>query len=95
MADLARKQRVDTTLLATRADLVALLRGDDDARLLHGWRAELVGDGIQRLVQGKRRPHVRRRGGLRLIDVAADDPAVVDQLRAALRSFAHSLSKRR
>ena len=70
MADLARKQRVDTTLLATRADLVALLRGDSDARLLQGWRAELVGDGVQRLVQGKAGLTFDGRGGLRLIDVA-------------------------
>lgn len=70
MADLARKQRVDTTLLATRADLVSLLRGDSDARLLQGWRAELVGDGIQRLVQGKAGLTFDGRGGLRLIDVA-------------------------
>ena len=70
MADLARKQRVDTSLLATRADLVALLRGDDDARLLHGWRAQLVGDGVQRLVQGKAGLTFDGRGGLRLIDVA-------------------------
>ncbi len=70
MSDLARKQRVDTTLLATRADLVALLRGDNDARLLRGWRAELVGDGVQRLVQGKAGLTFDGRGGLRLIDVA-------------------------
>jgi len=70
MADLARKQRVDTALLATRADLVALLRGDSDARLLQGWRAELVGDGVQRLVQGRAGLTFDGRGGLRLIDVA-------------------------
>lgn len=70
MADLARKQRVDTSLLATRADLVALLRGDSDARLLRGWRAGLVGDDIQRLVQGKAGLTFDGRGGLRLIDVA-------------------------
>jgi ribonuclease D len=70
MADLARKQRVDTALLATRADLVALLRGDSDARLLHGWRAELVGDGVQRLVQGRAGLTFDGRGGLRLIDVS-------------------------
>ncbi|HEX2783181.1 MAG TPA: HRDC domain-containing protein [Ilumatobacteraceae bacterium] len=74
MADLARKQRVDTSLLATRADLVALLRGDDNARLLQGWRAELVGDDIQRLVQGRAGLTFDGRGGLRLIDVA-DDPS--------------------
>ena len=70
MADLARRQRVDTTLLATRADLVALLRGDADARLLQGWRAELVGDGVQRLIQGKAGLTFDGRGGLTLIDVA-------------------------
>ncbi|MGZ4804986.1 MAG: ribonuclease D [Ilumatobacteraceae bacterium] len=73
MADLARKQRVDTSLLATRADLVALLRGDADARLLAGWRAQLVGDDIQRLVQGKAALTFDGRGGLRLIDVAGLD----------------------
>ena len=35
-----------------------------------GWRAELVGDGIQRLVQGKAGLTFDGRGGLRLIDVA-------------------------
>ena len=70
LADLARKQRVDTTLLATRADLVALLRGDRDARLTQGWRAELVGDGIQRLVHGRAGLTFDGRGGLRLIDVS-------------------------
>jgi ribonuclease D len=73
MADLGRKQRVDTSLLATRADLVALLRGDDDARLLTGWRAQLVGDDIQRLVQGKAGLTFDGRGGLRLIDVAGPE----------------------
>jgi ribonuclease D len=70
VADLARRQRVDTSLLATRADLVALLRGDSGARLLRGWRAQLVGDGIQRLVQGKAGLTFDGRGGLTLIDVA-------------------------
>ncbi len=69
IADLARKQRVDSSLLATRSDLVALLRGDEGARLLRGWRAELVGDGIQRLVQGKAGLTFDGRGGLKLIAV--------------------------
>jgi ribonuclease D len=49
---LARDQHLDATLLATRADLEDLLRSDPDARLAHGWRAELVGEQIRRLVQG-------------------------------------------
>ena len=46
------RSRIDTALLATRADLVAIIRGDPDARLAHGWRAELVGDGLTRLMDG-------------------------------------------
>ena len=71
VSEVARTQRVDTALLATRADLVALLRGDSDARLAHGWRAELVGDGIKRLVEGSAGLTFDGRGGLRLVDVPA------------------------
>jgi ribonuclease D len=53
VSQLARDLRIDTGLLATRADLVALLRGDEDARLSEGWRAELVGEPIRRLVAGE------------------------------------------
>jgi len=38
--------------------------------LLHGWRAELVGDDVQRLVQGRAGLTFDGRGGLRLIDVS-------------------------
>ncbi len=53
VGQLARDERIDPALLATRADIVAFLRGDDDARLGSGWRNELVGDGIRRLVGGE------------------------------------------
>jgi ribonuclease D len=52
VSQLARDERIDTALLATRADIVAVLRGDDDARLASGWRSELLGDGIRRLLGG-------------------------------------------
>ena len=39
-------------MLATRADLIALLSGDPASRLASGWRAELLGDDIQALVSG-------------------------------------------
>ncbi len=70
VSEVARTQRVDTALLATRADITALLRGDADARLAHGWRAEFVGDGIRRLVEGSAGLTFDGKGGLRLIDVA-------------------------
>lgn len=53
VAQLARDERLDPALLATRADIVAFLRGDIDARLGAGWRQDLVGDGIRRLVGGE------------------------------------------
>ena len=70
VSQLARDEQVDTALLATRADLVAFLRGDDDARLASGWRAELVGDGIRRLVAGEAGLTFDGQGRLRLISVA-------------------------
>jgi hypothetical protein len=53
IAQLARDARIDTAMLATRHDLVAFLRQDEDARLRTGWRAELVGKNIERLVSGE------------------------------------------
>lgn len=69
MSELARTEQLDTSLLATRADLVALLRGDPDARLLSGWRAEVVGDDVRRLVEGRAALTFDGQGKLRLIDV--------------------------
>lgn len=75
ISELARQRKVDTALLATRSDVVALLRGDTEARLAHGWRAAVVGDGVQRLVRGEAGLTFDGRGGLRLIDVVAPSPA--------------------
>ena len=69
ISQVARDARVDTALLATRADLVAALRGDPDARLAHGWRAELVGDGLSRLMEGRAGLTFDGKGSLRLIDL--------------------------
>ncbi len=51
ISQLARNQKLDPALLATRADVEALLR-KEDCRLRHGWRAELVGAPIEALVSG-------------------------------------------
>jgi ribonuclease D len=53
IAQLARTVRIDATLLATRSDIAALLRGDPEARLATGWRSHLVGEPIRRLVEGE------------------------------------------
>jgi len=53
ISQLSRQLHIDTMLLATRADVEALLRGEEDARLTIGWRADVVGQDIQRLVEGR------------------------------------------
>lgn len=53
VTQLARDLELETSLLATRADLEDLLRGVPDARLTQGWRAELVGEPIRRLLAGE------------------------------------------
>lgn len=53
VAQLSRDLEIETSLLATRSDIEALLAGDPEARLAEGWRAELVGERIRRLVAGE------------------------------------------
>ncbi len=70
VSQLARDERIDTALLGTRADIVAFLRGDDDARLANGWRAELVGDAIRDLVEGRAGLTFDGEGRLELVNLA-------------------------
>jgi ribonuclease D len=68
VGQLGRQLHIDSTLLATRSDLEALLRGDERARLAHGWRAEVLGQDIRRLVEGRAAIAFDGRGGLVLED---------------------------
>lgn len=52
VAQLARDLEIDASLLATRGDIEAFLRGDDTARLATGWREELAGRPVRRLLEG-------------------------------------------
>lgn len=49
----ARELELDPAVLATRNDLEAFLRGDEDARLGTGWRAEALADDIVSLLAGR------------------------------------------
>lgn len=69
VGQVAKSERIDTSMLATRADLIALLSGDPDARLAHGWRAELLGEGVRRLLEGRAALTFDKGAGLRLVDV--------------------------
>jgi ribonuclease D len=53
IAQVARDERVDTTLLATRSDVAALVRGDPQGRLATGWRAEMIAEPARALVEGR------------------------------------------
>jgi ribonuclease D len=53
VAQLAADLEIDAGLLATRADLVAFLRGEEEARLANGWRHGLVGEPVRLLVEGE------------------------------------------
>jgi ribonuclease D len=53
IAQLAHDLKIDAALLATRSDLQSFLQDDPDARLANGWRHQLVGEPVRRLVQGE------------------------------------------
>jgi ribonuclease D len=53
IAQLAKDEQLDSALLATRGDITDILRGASDARLASGWRADLVGQPIRDLVDGR------------------------------------------
>ena len=53
VSQLARDRKIEPSLLATRADIEALIRGDADARLARGWRSEMVGEPLRRLIAGE------------------------------------------
>lgn len=69
VSQVAKTEKIDTSMLATRADLVAFLSNDESARLRHGWRNEILGEGIERLVTGRAALTFDRGAGLRLVDV--------------------------
>lgn len=72
VSQLAKTEKIDTSILATRADLIALLSGDPDARLTKGWRSELLGDGVNHLLAGTAALTFERGGGLRLVELSND-----------------------
>jgi ribonuclease D len=83
VSQLARDLKIDTTLLATRGDLVDLLLGSPDARLAEGWRAQLVGDQIRQLVDGEAALAFDGAGSLVLEPRAAKSVGDVDPGRGA------------
>ncbi|HEY6697189.1 MAG TPA: HRDC domain-containing protein [Acidimicrobiales bacterium] len=69
VSQLAREAELDASLVATRADIEALLRGDESSRLLTGWRAELAGEPVRRLLEGNAALAFDGDGSLVLYDI--------------------------
>ncbi len=69
VSQVAKSEKIDTSILATRADLVALLSADPAARLARGWRSELLGEGINHLLSGTAALTFERGSGLRLVEL--------------------------
>ncbi len=68
VAQQSRDLSIDGSLIATRADIEALLRRVPDSRLEVGWRAELVGGTVGRIVAGRAAVAYDGKGKLVLVD---------------------------
>ena len=77
LSQLGRDLRIDPMLLATRADLGAFLTGDPNARLAVGWRRDLLGDPVRRLLAGEFALAFDGNGGLEL-ERRSGEPVTVD-----------------
>ena len=66
IGELARTAEIDPMLVATNRDIVALLAGGE-SRLARGWRRDLVGRDIERLLKGESGLSFDGDGRLRLI----------------------------
>ena len=51
---LADRHHINSTVLASRKDLLDVVRGDTDIAVLHGWRREMVGTELLAISQGQR-----------------------------------------
>jgi ribonuclease D len=69
IAQQARDASIDVALVATRADLESFLRRMPDNRLEQGWRADLVGSTVGRIMAGKAAVAYDGSGRLVLVDL--------------------------
>jgi ribonuclease D len=80
---IADELEFDQALLATRADIAQLLCGQP-SRLDHGWRRDIVGDPLRRLIDGDVAVAFRRNGEIVLLEERSRRPLPMPgQARAA------------
>jgi ribonuclease D len=68
ISELGRREKIDPTLLATKADVVAFLRGVP-SRLDSGWRRDVVGQDLADLLAGRAALNFDGQGRLKLLTV--------------------------
>jgi ribonuclease D len=68
ISELGRREKIDPTLLATKADVVAFLRGVP-SRLDTGWRRDVVGQDLADLLAGRAALNFDGQGRLKLLTV--------------------------
>lgn len=78
VSQLAADLRLDPAILATRGDLTAFLAGREAARLASGWRHDLVGEPVRRLVAGEVALAFRPATGDLVLEARSGEPIVVD-----------------
>ncbi len=67
LSDVAYREHLDPTLLATRSDIELLLNDDNSSRLMTGWRSELIGETVTELLAGRAGIAFDKGKGLRAI----------------------------
>jgi ribonuclease D len=77
LSQLGRDLRIDPMLLATRSDLGSFLGGDPTARLANGWRRDLLGEPVRRLLDGEFALAFDGNGGLEL-ERRSGEPVIVE-----------------
>ncbi|MEI8359399.1 MAG: hypothetical protein WCH13_13030, partial [Deltaproteobacteria bacterium] len=70
VAQIADERGIEPTLLATRLDVQTLAAGKTTGRLGSGWRGELVGEPLRRLLAGEVALTGASDGGARLVELA-------------------------
>ncbi|GDX25959.1 ribonuclease D [Actinomycetes bacterium] len=79
LSEVARVQKIDNALLATRSDILAFIRQDQSARLLTGWRRDLVGSDLKSLLSGELGLSFDGHGGLKMMRGSVS-PEVPEQM---------------
>lgn len=77
LSQLGRELKIDPSIMATRSDLAGFLSGDPSSRLAQGWRRDLLGEPVRRLLAGEFALAFDGNGNLAL-EKRSGEPVTVD-----------------